>query len=390
MLESREKEDVTEWLRSYQDIEIFTRDGSSSYAVSISDSHPNALQIMDRFHILFHLTDYGKNFINRTVKASEPIEDEEFKQEDIPHFETTYDKIMAAKALKIQGESITSISEQLFISEMTVRKYIKMKEEDAEKFNAETRLQRSEKSANAKEQLFKEIHLLHGQGLTQVAISRKLNVARSTVSDYLKLSEPPRRAYNSQRRREKIEPFIPRITELGEQGYKNKEIVRILKAEGCTCGDSYIGKIITEQRKLRFAAPKKKVPRKALISLLYRSLDKVSDLSEDDLQKMIERYPMLEVLYDLTRRFKEILFSKKAELLEVWLNAAETGGIFELKSFANGIRQDLEATKAGIKYSYSNGIAEGNVNKIKMIKRRMYGRCSFELLRAAVLLNQNG
>ena len=116
----------------------------------------------------------------------------------------------------------------------------------------------------------------------------------------------------------------------------------------------------------------------------------MSDLSEDDLQKMIERYPMLEVLYDLTRRFKEILFSKKAELLEVWLDAAETGGISELKSFANGIRQDLEATKAGIKYSYSNGIAEGNVNKIKMIKRRMYGRCSFELLRAAVLLNQNG
>ena len=390
MIESRDKEDVTEWLCSFRNIEIFTRDGSSSYAVSISDSHPDALQIMDRFHILLHLTDYGKDYINRTVKAAEPIESEEITQKNIPHFETTHDKIMAAKALKKQDKTYVEISNELFVSEMTARKYVNISEEEAEKYKRKTDLQRSEESADAKEKMFNEIHLLHEQGLTNVAISRRLGTTEVTVSRYLKLSEPPRRAYNSQRKREKIEPFIPRINELGEQGYKNKEIVRILKAEGCTCGDSYIGKIITEQRKLRFAAPKKKVPRKALISLLYRSLDKVTDLSEDDLRKMIERYPMLEVLYDLTRSFKEILFSKKSELLESWLDTAEASGIPELKSFANGIRQDLEATKAGIKYSYSNGIAEGNVNKIKMIKRRMYGRCSFELLRAAVLLNQNG
>lgn len=199
---------------------------------------------MDRFHILLHLTDYGKDYINRTVKAAEPIESEEITQEDIPHFETTYDKLMAAKALKKQDKTYVEISNELFVSEMTARKYVNISEEEAEKYKRKTALQRSEESANAKEKMFNEIHLL--------------------------------------------------------------------------------------------------------------------------------------------------LFSKKSELLESWLDTAEASGIPELKSFANGIRQDPEATKAGIKYSYSNGIAEGNVNKIKMIKRRMYGRCSFELLRAAVLLNQNG
>ncbi|MCR5321663.1 MAG: transposase [Lachnospiraceae bacterium] len=140
MIESRDKEDVTEWLCSFRNIEIFTRDGSSSYAVSISDSHPDALQVMDRFHILFHLTDYGKDYINRTVKAAEPIEGEEITQEDIPHFETTYDKIMAAKALKKQGKTYVEISNELFVSEMTARKYVNISEEEAEKYKRKTDL----------------------------------------------------------------------------------------------------------------------------------------------------------------------------------------------------------------------------------------------------------
>ena len=390
MIESREKDDVIKWLKKYRNIKIFTREGSSTYAAAMTEALPNALQVMDRFHILMHLTDSCKKFINRTVKANEPIECEDNTSVVILEFETKYDRIMAAKALKIQGKSIKSISEHLFISEMTVRKYIKMKDDEIAKFNTKTKLQRSEESANAKEQLFNEIHLLHEQGFTQVAISNKLGVATSTVSDYLKLREPPRRAYNSQRRKEKIEPFIQRINELGMQGSKSKEIVRIIKSEGCTCSENYIRKNITEQRKLRFAPPKRKVPRKALISLLYISMDKVKDLREEELAEIIERYPLLGEFYEYVRSFKEILFSKKAELLEAWLDTAERSGIPELISFVNGIRQDFEATKAAIEYPYSNGIAEGNVNKVKVAKRRMFGRCSFELLRAVVLNCQLG
>ena len=390
LIESREKDDVAEFLKKYPDIKILVRDGSSTYAAAISEALPDALQIMDRFHILMHLTDYCKDFINKTVKANEPIEYENITPVIIPEFETKYDKIMAAKALKEQGKSFIEISNDLFISEMTARKYVNMNEQEAAKYRRKTQDQHSEESANSKQKLFDEIHLLHKQGLTNVAISRKVGTTEATVSNYLKLNEPPLRAYNSQRKRAKIEPFLPRINELGMQGLKNKEIIQIIKREGCKCGDSYISKNITEQRKLRFAPPKKKVQRKALISLLYRSLDKVKGLTEEDLEKIIERYPQLEELYNFVRSFKEILFSRKSELLEAWLDTAEGSEIPELHSFVKGIRQDLEATKAAIKYLYSNGISEGNVNKIKMIKRRMFGRCSFELLRAAVLLGQMG
>ena len=390
MIESREKDDVIKWLKKYRNIKIFTRDGSSTYAAAMTEALPDALQVMDRFHILMHLTDSCKKFINRTIKSSEPVECESISVNDIPQFKTKYDKIMYAKALYDQGKSFAKISDELYIDISTVRQYVRISEQEAEKYRRKTGEQHSEESANAKEKMFYEIHKLHEQGITQAAISRIIGTTEVTVSKYLKRSEPPRHAYNSQRKKEKIEPFIQRINELGMQALKSKEIVRIIKSEGCTCSENYIRKNITEQRKLRFAPPKRKVPRKALISLLYNSMDKVKDLREEDLAEIIERYPLLGEFYEYVRSFKEILFSKKAELLEAWLDTAEGSGIPELISFVNGICQDFEATKAAIEYPYSNGIAEGNVNKVKVAKRRMFGRCSFELLRAVVLNCQLG
>lgn len=385
MIESREKDDVIKWLKKYPNIKIFTRDGSSTYAAAMTEVLPDAMQVMDRFHILMHLTDSCKKFINRSIKASEPIEDDGAAIEAVPRFETKYDKIMYAKKLHQQGKSFAKISDELYIDISTVRHYVRISEQEAEKYRRKTDEQHSEESANAKEKMFYEIHTLHQRGVTQAAISRIIGTTEVTVSKYLKRNEPPRHAYNSQRKKEKIAPFLARINELGIQGLKSGEIVKILKAEGCTCSENYIRKNITEQRKLRFAPPKRTVHRKALISLLYHSLDKVKELKEDDLAKIIERYPLLGEFYEYIRSFKEIMFSKEVELLDAWMNTAEGSGISELNSFVNGVRQDLDATKAAIEYPYSNGISEGFVNKVKVAKRRMFGRCSFELLRAVVL-----
>lgn len=62
--------------------------------------------------------------------------------------------------------------------------------------------------------------------------------------------------------------------------------------------------------------------------------------------------------------------------------------IDELTSFANGLRKDLDAVKNAASHDYNNGLAEGSVNKVKLAKRKMYGRCSFETLRKKVLLRE--
>ena len=71
-----------------------------------------------------------------------------------------------------------------------------------------------------------------------------------------------------------------------------------------------------------------------------------------------------------------------------WLEKTENFNIHELQTYVNGIRIDINAVKNGIKLKYNNGLAEGSVNKIKVIKRIMYGRNSFDLLKAKVLLHE--
>jgi transposase len=81
----------------------------------------------------------------------------------------------------------------------------------------------------------------------------------------------------------------------------------------------------------------------------------------------------------------ELLREKKPELLAGWIQQAKTSGIIALKNFAQELEGDYEAVKAAATYTWSNGPGEGQVNRLKTIKRQMYGRADFELLSKRVL-----
>lgn len=83
------------------------------------------------------------------------------------------------------------------------------------------------------------------------------------------------------------------------------------------------------------------------------------------------------------------MFSGHYEQFDEWVSETEKSDIPEIHSFITGIKQDLATVKAAIRYPHSNGVAEGNVNLIKLLKRVMFGRASFDLLRAKVLLFQS-
>ena len=90
-------------------------------------------------------------------------------------------------------------------------------------------------------------------------------------------------------------------------------------------------------------------------------------------------------MLNLIRKFKEVIFSKKTRKLYYWLKETKKINVKELNSFVTLIESDIEAVKNAIKYNYSNGLTEGFNNKTKVIKRIMYGRCSFNLLRLKIL-----
>jgi transposase len=84
--------------------------------------------------------------------------------------------------------------------------------------------------------------------------------------------------------------------------------------------------------------------------------------------------------------FAKILTGLHGDRLDDWIIAVEADDQPELHSFANGIKRDHDAVVNGLTTTWSSGVVEGNVNRIKMIKRQMYGRATFELLRKRVLL----
>jgi transposase len=71
-----------------------------------------------------------------------------------------------------------------------------------------------------------------------------------------------------------------------------------------------------------------------------------------------------------------------------WMNTASSLKIPELDTYLAGLKKDINAVMNAINYEYNNGLAEGSVNKIKLIKRIMYGRNSFQLLKAKIFLNE--
>jgi transposase len=87
----------------------------------------------------------------------------------------------------------------------------------------------------------------------------------------------------------------------------------------------------------------------------------------------------------MAQEFRLIFAERCVELFDAWLDAAEQSKVAEFEGFARALRQDCQAVAAALTYEWSNGQVEGQINRLKLIKRQMYGRASFELLRQRVL-----
>jgi len=119
------------------------------------------------------------------------------------------------------------------------------------------------------------------------------------------------------------------------------------------------------------------IERKLLIKLIFNPIDTIKRLTPAILNMAYEKFLIYKEIINIVII---LLKSKCSESLNDWLNKASNLNIRELNSFTAGIKRDIDSVINAIIYDYNNGLAEGSVNKLKVIKRIMYGRCSFELL----------
>ncbi|MDX5564980.1 transposase [Streptomyces sp. ID05-04B] len=144
-------------------------------------------------------------------------------------------------------------------------------------------------------------------------------------------------------------------------------------------------------RKLREVFPHADPPRRHpsvrdVTSWITRHPDKLDDDQAQRLKAVLIRCPQLDRTAQHVRSFAELMNNRQGRDLGQWIADVQADDLPALHSFVYGLGQDLDAVVTGLSLRYSSGAVEGHNNKIKMLKRQMFGRVNFDLLRKRVLL----
>jgi transposase len=192
-------------------------------------------------------------------------------------------------------------------------------------------------------------------------------------------------------RETKLDPFKAWICQRQHDGITNAVVLHAeLQAQGWTGGIAAVRRYVRPFRTMTAAPPAPPpVPKtRQITSWLLRRPDTLTDDEQAQLAAIRARCPQLDALAGHVTSFAQMMTGRTGETdLETWLAAAEASDLPELRSFARGIRIDQQAVTNGLTLPWSSGTVEGTVNKIKMLKRQMYGRASFALLRKRIMLH---
>ena len=188
-------------------------------------------------------------------------------------------------------------------------------------------------------------------------------------------------------------PFRADILQWRAAGITYREIHERICEKGYSGTQDAIRGFISKERRIQRdlknavgGDPIELIDKKWLIRLLYKPIDDVKGITPEQLNAIFDNYPLAKDILDVVHDFKKLVKAKKQEDLLPWMKKVVALDIPELVTFVNGLNQDLTAVINAIASNYSNGLVEGTVNKIKVIKRIMYGRCQFELLRSKCLM----
>lgn len=128
---------------------------------------------------------------------------------------------------------------------------------------------------------------------------------------------------------------------------------------------------------------------KRLVWVLLREPEDLEKAERGTLDEMLEASTDIAAIYSLIQRFEKMIKNTgsdgQAERLDRWLGESLASGVKDFETFAMGLKREQSGVEAALTLPYSNGQTEGQINKLKLIKRQMYGRGSFEMLRQRVL-----
>ena len=352
LLPNREAETSAAWMRQQLDLMVVSRDRGGAYASAAREGAPQAMQCADRFHLLKNLGEAVEDLLARHLSASRKQQVQKALEEQAPAWPETRKAQRSGKA-----EEVPSAYQQ-------------------------DRMAR-----------YQQVISLHEQGMTQSAIAEQIGVHLRTVQRWLAAGafpEPKRQRYVSQ-----LDPYLPYIFQRWEQGCHNMaRLFQELVARGyqgsyASVRDNLVRRLQFDGRKTPVDSSFSKAPalptsRQAAFLFLHRP-EKLRVEEQEQLCKLRQIHPEVDRAYDLVQQFAQMLRTRSGERLEAWLAQVQCSNLPELQSFATGVEKDKDAVRAGLTWWINNGMVEGHVTKLKLIKRQGYGRAEFPLLRKRVL-----
>lgn len=347
---------VSTWLQQHPSVEIVTRDRSTEYAAGITAGAPQAQQVADRWHLLLNLRQMLDRF-----------------------FSTIY---LRVQQLPLAPQHLALLSQQRVAFRRT------RSEQIATQNSRDKRLAK-----------YAEIQHLRQEGYNISQIADQLGHHWETVRKYYEATSFPER---KQRRpgHSILDPFLPYLQQRLQEGCENAlQLWREIQQRGYSGSSRQVLKWMqlhrtapapsTSKRHLHSVAPRTTsatlLPSaKQIAWLLVREPDRLTTEEAAVIEHLQQDAEIVHV-YDLAQQFVQMVKQRLVEQLDPWLERCETVNVAPVHNFALSLRQDYAAVRAALDTHWSNGQTEGQVNRLKCIRRQMYGRASFDLLRLKVI-----
>lgn len=356
VLPDRKSETVAAWMGEHPEITLVSRDRGGDYATAARLGAPQAIQVADRFHLAKNLSEIAEVVLARLrPEIRQAVQSEEIIQED--------GFILADWKPKSEAEEL------------------------------QAHLARREERRDC----YQHMMQLYEQGLPLKDIARRLGVTKRTIQNWRQKGAP----YEQPRRKRSscFDPYAERAVALVQTGTSSSlQVWQALRAQGFRGSYNTVHRFLetlpghVKQRRgnmeLSKAVPEHPLhhfkAREAVWLFMREPLD-LDEKEQSILQALLQANPTAHTLYQLVQEFLTLLRQRKGEGLDDWLEKAKVSQIGEFSRIVNSIERDKAAVQAGMTVPQNNGLVEGKVNKLKLLKRMMYGRAAFPLLRQRVL-----
>lgn len=241
---------------------------------------------------------------------------------------------------------------------------------------------------------YQQVVALDTQGFEQAEIARRVGISKRTIQRWLREEAFPE-AVRRRKRRSILDPYAAYVLKQWGKGQRNgRQLYEEIKEQGFSGTPQTVYRFLRRLREKQLplvqaveapATPVQNVVAKEAAWLFVRDAEQLDETEQKTLAAICQASDTAKTLYQLVQEFRNMLHTRSGEKLDDWLEKVRASHIRELQSFVTGVERDQAAVVAGLTLPQNNGLAEGKINKLKLIKRMGYGRAGFPLLRQRVL-----